>query len=63
MSTFQGEPQTISTITERVMDGMLEWQNRPLDPGRIPLVVANHRVIVQGPPSSHSLVRSEVIQA
>ncbi|RYF42570.1 MAG: IS256 family transposase, partial [Comamonadaceae bacterium] len=23
--------QTISTITERVMDGMLEWQNRPLD--------------------------------
>ncbi|MFC9768548.1 IS256 family transposase, partial [Rhodococcus jostii] len=24
--------QTISTITERVMDGMLEWQNRPLDP-------------------------------
>src|SRR5690606_10380353 len=24
--------QTISTITERVMDGMAEWQNRPLDP-------------------------------
>ena len=24
--------QTISTITERVMEGMAEWQNRPLDP-------------------------------
>jgi transposase-like protein len=26
--------QTISTITDRVMDGMAEWQNRPLDAGR-----------------------------
>jgi putative transposase len=24
--------QTISTITDRVMDGMAEWQNRPVDP-------------------------------
>jgi transposase-like protein len=24
--------QTISTITDKVMDGMGEWQNRPLDP-------------------------------
>jgi putative transposase len=24
--------QAISTITDRVMDGMAEWQNRPLDP-------------------------------
>ncbi|WP_228567096.1 IS256 family transposase [Nocardia sp. SYP-A9097] len=24
--------QTISTITDKVMDGMIEWQNRPLDP-------------------------------
>jgi putative transposase len=24
--------QTISAITDRVMDGMAEWQNRPLDP-------------------------------
>lgn len=24
--------QTISTITEKVMEGMAEWQNRPLDP-------------------------------
>jgi transposase-like protein len=23
--------QTISTITDKVLDGMLEWQNRPLD--------------------------------
>jgi len=24
--------QTISTITDKVMEGMTEWQNRPLDP-------------------------------
>ena len=24
--------QTITAITDRVMDGMTEWQNRPLDP-------------------------------
>src|SRR5436305_9383943 len=28
--------QTISTITDKVMEGMAEWQNRPLDPGRSP---------------------------
>ena len=33
--------QTISAITDRVMEGLAEWQNRPLDAGRIPLVVAN----------------------
>ena len=27
-----GLKQTISTITNRVMDGMAEWQRRPLDP-------------------------------
>jgi transposase-like protein len=32
---------TISTITDKVMDGMAEWQNRPLDRGRFPLVIAN----------------------
>ena len=26
--------QTITTITDRVMEGMTEWQSRPLDPGR-----------------------------
>jgi putative transposase len=30
--------QTISTITDKVMDGMAEWQNRPLDRGRYPVV-------------------------
>lgn len=24
--------QTISTITDKVLDAMAEWQNRPLDP-------------------------------
>jgi putative transposase len=33
--------QTISTITDKVVEGMVEWQNRPLDPGRFLLVVAN----------------------
>jgi putative transposase len=33
--------QTISTITDRVLDGMAEWQSRPLDPRRIPVIVAN----------------------
>src|SRR3954462_8932178 len=28
----QVSKQTISTITDKVMDGMAEWQNRPLDP-------------------------------
>jgi putative transposase len=27
--------QTISTITDKVMDGMAEWQNRPLDRPRL----------------------------
>ena len=31
---------TISTITDKVIEGMGEWQNRPLDCGRIPSVVA-----------------------
>jgi putative transposase len=35
--------QTISTITDQVMEGMAEWQNRPLDRGRFPLIVANQR--------------------
>src|SRR5436190_13804151 len=33
--------QTISTITDKVVEGMAEWQNRPLDPGRSPVIVAN----------------------
>jgi Transposase, Mutator family len=27
--------QTITTITDRVMEGLAEWQCRPLDPGRV----------------------------
>ena len=33
--------QTISTITDKVVEGMVEWQNRPLDPGRFLVMVAN----------------------
>src|SRR5579871_4554033 len=31
---------TISTITDKVIEGMAEWQNRPLDCGRFPSVIA-----------------------
>ena len=34
--------QTISTITDKVVEGMAEWQDRPLEPGRLPGVVANY---------------------
>ncbi|MBE1534270.1 transposase-like protein [Actinomadura algeriensis] len=33
--------QTISTITDTVLDSMAEWQNRPLDPGQSPANFAN----------------------
>ncbi|MFE2991490.1 transposase [Streptomyces sp. NPDC059262] len=33
--------QTISIITDKVLEGMAEWQNRPLDPGRFRVMVAN----------------------
>jgi len=33
--------ETVSKITDKVVVEMTEWSNRPLDPGRIPLVVAN----------------------
>ena len=33
--------QTISTITDKVVEGMAEWQNRPLDAGRFRPMVAN----------------------
>jgi putative transposase len=36
--------ETISTITDRVLDAMAEWQSRPLDPGRILEIVANQVV-------------------
>jgi putative transposase len=36
--------QTISTITDKVIEGMTEWQNRPLDPGRFLAIVANQLV-------------------
>ncbi|WP_420715758.1 transposase [Streptomyces sp. SBT349] len=47
--------QTISTITDKVMDGMAEWQNWPLDPGRFLLMIANQQVIG---PVSHPLMAS-----
>jgi putative transposase len=36
--------QTITAITDRVMEGLADWQSRPLDSGRILLVVANPEV-------------------
>ena len=42
---------TISRITDKVIEEMTEWQNRPLDPGRFLSVVANRWL----EPSSHEL--------
>jgi putative transposase len=35
--------ETISRITDKVVAEMTEWSSRPLDAGRFPVVVANHR--------------------
>ena len=51
--------ERVSRITDKVLEEMATWQARPLQGGRIPLVVANHRV----PPSSHHLGWGEVIEA
>ncbi|GAA1801552.1 hypothetical protein GCM10009735_37600 [Actinomadura chokoriensis] len=37
--------QTISTITDKVLDSMAEWQNRPLDSGQSLANVANQVVM------------------
>ena len=36
--------ETISRITDKVVEEMTSWQNRPLDGGRFLAVVANHSV-------------------
>ena len=51
--------ETISKITDEVLDEVMAWQQRPLEAWRFPLVVANHRV----PPSSHDLGWGAVVQA
>ncbi len=38
----------ISWITDKVVGEVIQWQNRSLDRGRTPLVVANRRVIMRG---------------
>lgn len=43
---------TISRITETVVEEMTAWQNRPLDRARIPLVVANPGVRGSGCPGT-----------
>ena len=37
--------ETISRITDKVVEEMTDWCNRPLDVRRFPVVVANHRVV------------------
>ena len=36
-------PDLISRVTDGVLEELQEWQGRPLDAGRIPANVANHR--------------------
>ncbi|AEK42254.1 transposase [Amycolatopsis mediterranei] len=55
--------QTISTITDKVVEGMVEWQNRPLDLGRFLVIVANDRGDQSMFPLLHDLVRALVVEA
>jgi putative transposase len=54
--------ETISTITDRVLDGLAEWQSRPLDAAWFLGVVANLGCCWLVP-SSHELGRGAVGQA
>jgi hypothetical protein len=38
-------PDLVSRVTDAVVDELTEWQGRPLDRGRIPLIVANQRAL------------------
>ena len=40
--------ETISKITDSIVEDMLGWQNRPLDSAWLPVFVANQRVLVCG---------------
>ena len=45
--------ETVSKVTDQVLEEMTAWMNRPLDEGRFPLVVANPEVKGFGCPSTH----------
>jgi putative transposase len=45
--------ETVSKITDQVLEEMSAWMNRPLDEGRFPLVVANPGVKGFGCPGTH----------
>jgi hypothetical protein len=45
--------ETVSKITDSVLEEMTAWMNRPLDEGRFPLVVANPGVKGFGWPGMH----------
>jgi putative transposase len=49
----QVSKDTISRITDRVVEEMQAWTSRPLERGRIPLVVANPGVKGFGCPGTH----------
>jgi hypothetical protein len=47
--------QTITAITDRVMEGMAEWQARPLDPASAVIFIdAIHVTVREGPVASHA---------
>ena len=46
--------ETVSKITDRVLEEMSAWMNRPLDEGRFPLVVANPEVKGFGCPGTRT---------
>ena len=50
----QVSKDTISRITDRVLEEMAAWVNRPLERGRFPLVVANPEVKGFGCPGTRT---------
>lgn len=56
----QVSKDTISRITDKVIEEMTDWQNRPLDRGRFQGVVANRGCCWV--PSSHELGRGAIVE-
>ena len=59
----QVSKDTISRITDRVVEEMQAWTSRPLEPGRILVIVANHRRCMLTRPSLHGFVRCSIAEA
>jgi hypothetical protein len=55
--------EMVSRITDKVVEEMTDWANRPLQGGQFLVNVANHRWLLVACPSLHGLVRCLVGEA